>query len=261
MPLVALVRTVSPSITQCELTHLARSPIDFARAEAQHAEYVEALQASGCTIAWLPPEPGLPDAVFVEDTAVVLDEMAVVARPGAASRRPEVPGVAKALERYRPLYRIEEPGTLDGGDVLVIGKQLFVGQTPRTNADGIAQLGRIAGAAGYDTRAVPVTGCLHLKSAVTSLDDRTVVLNPEWVDRQVFAAYTCIEVDPAEPFAANALRVSGVIIHPLEFGGTRSRLTAEGFAVFPVPAAELAKAEGGVTCCSLLVSPEQSGRL
>jgi dimethylargininase len=251
---VALVREVSPAIVHCELTHLARTPIDLARARAQHAEYVAALQDLGCRIEWLAPEPELPDAVFVEDTAVVLDELAIITRPGAESRRAELASVIAALGRYRQLHHVTAPGTLDGGDVLRAGRALYVGQTPRTNQEGISQLAAIVTRHGYAVCAMPVHGCLHLKSAATALDEDTLLINPEWTSAARFAGHRLIEIDPWEPFAANAVAVGGALIHAAEFARTRDILTGAGHTVRPVPASELAKAEGGVTCCSLLVT-------
>lgn len=254
MKYVALVREVSPAIVHCELTHLARTPIDLTRARAQHTEYVAALEDLGCRIEWLPPEPELPDAVFVEDTAIVLDELAVITRPGAASRQAELGTVIAALGRYRTLHHITAPGTLDGGDVLRAGRALYVGETPRTNTDGISQLAAIVTGHGYAVCAMPVHGCLHLKSAATALDEDTLLINPKWTSVSRFAGRHLLEIDPWEPFAANAVAVGGALIHAAEFPRTRDVLINAGHTVRPVPASELAKAEGGVTCCSLLVT-------
>jgi len=260
---IALVRAVSDSIADCELTHLTREPIDVARARAQHAEYCAALRAAGCEVIEVPALPDQPDAVFVEDCAVVLDELAVIARPGAASRRAEVESVAAVLARYRPLARIEAPGTLDGGDVLRVGRTLFVGATARTNPEGIAQLRALVAPHGYAVVAVPVKGCLHLKTGVTAVGGLlktgvsevapgVLLINPAWVDPAAFAGHALIEVDPSEPMAANALRVGEQVIHPSEFPRTAARLAAAGVTPRPVPADELGKAEGGVTCGSIV---------
>lgn len=255
MKLVALVRGISPSIMRCELTHLAREPIDLARARIEHGRYVEALAGAGCRIEGLPDLPDHPDAVFVEDTAVVLDELAVIARPGARSRRGETRSVASALRAYRAVARIAAPATLDGGDVLRTGRTLFVGITGRTNPAGARQLARLAEPLGYSVHPLAVTGCLHLKSAVTEVADRTLLINREWVDASAFSALALIDCDPGEPFAANALRLGNTVIHAAEFPATAGRLRSAGIDVRPVPAGELAKAEGGVTCGSL-VFPE-----
>lgn len=253
MTRIALVREVSPQISSCELTHLDRTPIDAARAAVQHETYVAALAGVGCSVRWLPAAPELPDSVFVEDTAVVLDELAVITRPGAESRRAEVTAVAVALEEFRTVHYIRDPGTLDGGDVLQVGRILYVGQTPRTNPSGTAQLGTIVAAAGYEVRPVPVRGCLHLKSAVTALDVRILLINRDWTDPEAFRGYRLIDVDRAEPFGANALALNGTVIHASEFPRTSERIRNAGFPVRTVEASELAKAEGGVTCCSLIL--------
>ncbi len=138
--LLALTRALSPRIVDCQLTHLERQPIDLARAAEEHTAYERQLSELGATVRRLPPAPELPDGVFVEDTAVVLDEVAVIARPGAESRRGETASVAADLAGYRPTIAIESPGTLDGGDVLVVDRQVFVGRSTRTNAAGIEQL-------------------------------------------------------------------------------------------------------------------------
>lgn len=251
--LLALTRAVSPSLAACELTHLDRAPVDVATAAAQHAAYERLLESLGCAVRRVAPAPSHPDAVFIEDTAVALDEVAVVTRPGAASRRGEVEAVAEALAALRPLRRIEAPGTLDGGDVLVVGRRILVGRTGRSNDAGIAQLRAHVAPFGYTVEAVDVTGCLHLKTAVTALDDGTVLCNPAWVDPQAFAPLAVVAVDPAEPMAANVVRVGPALVHDAAHARTRARLEARGYAVHPVDASELAKAEGAVTCCSILL--------
>jgi dimethylargininase len=212
------------------------------------------LAEAGCSIRRLPQVPQLPDGVFVEDTALVLEQLAVITRPGAVSRRPETESVAAALEPFRPLERIRGPGTLDGGDVLLTGRSLFVGLSGRTTREGAAELARLVAPAGYDVRVVPVRGCLHLKSAVTEVGDGVLLINPEWVDPAGLVGFRLIPIDPGEPFAANALRIGDLVIHAAAFPRTTKRLRAEGFEVREVEADELAKAEGGVTCCSLLIA-------
>ena len=250
---IAIVRPVSRSISRCELTHVERIPIDYATATAQHEEYVAALASLGCGIVRLPALDDHPDAVFVEDCAIVLDSLAVITRPGAESRRGETESVAEALGRHRKLARIDAPATLDGGDVMVAGRTVFVGRTARTSDDGIGQLRAIASPAGYDVRAVDVNGCLHLKTAVTPVASGVLLINRDWVDAAQFPGFELVDVDPAEPFSGNALRVGDGVILSSAFPGTRARLEARGIRVVPVDARELAKAEGGVTCCSLLV--------
>lgn len=250
---IAFTRDVSPALAQCELTHVARAPIDVDVARAQHRRYEAVLTALGCDVRRVAPAPEQPDAVFIEDTAVVLDEVAVITRPGAATRRDEVVAVADALAPWRPLARIVSPATLDGGDVLAIGRAVYVGETGRTNAAGIAQLRTALTPFGYAVRGVPVTGCLHLKTAVTAVDDVTVLLNPAWVNATVFGAYRVLAVDETEPMAANLLRVGDALVYGAAFPRTLEMLRSAGFRPHTVDASELAKAEGAVTCCSLVL--------
>lgn len=251
--LIALTRAISPRLAECELTHVDRTPISVARAEGQHAAYEATLRALGCDVRRVAPAPDHADSVFIEDTAVVLDEIAVITRPGADSRRRETVAVAEALAPLRPLARIEAPGTLDGGDVLVMGRRVFVGRTGRTNDAGIAQLRAALAPHGYTVEAVEVTGCLHLKTAVTAVDDATVLLNPAWVEARAFAPAAVVEVDPSEPMGANVLRLGDRLVHGAEYPRTLARLRARGCDVTTVDASELAKAEGAVTCCSLVL--------
>lgn len=251
--LIAITREVSPSLAACELTHVARAPIDIGLAATQHHAYQQALVSLGCQLLTLAAEPSMPDAVFVEDVAVVLDEVAVMTRTGAASRRGEGASVAEVLRRYRPLRAIQAPGMLEGGDVLRIGRTLYVGQSGRSNADGIAQLGALVGEFGYAVRTVPIRDCLHLKSSVTAVRDDTVLLQPAWVDRASFEGFRVIEVDPDEEHAANVVRVGDRVLMPACFPRTRQRLVDAGIDVTSVDVSELQKAEGAVTCCSLLL--------
>jgi dimethylargininase len=249
---IAITREVSPAITACELTHLEREPIDVELAREQHRRYEESLVALGCEIRRLPVEPDLPDSVFVEDLAVVLDELAIVTRPGSESRRAERPSVTEGLAPYRRSVRIESPGTLDGGDVLRSGRTLFVGRSSRTNDAGVEQLRAVSTELGYTVKPADVTGCLHLKSAVTAVGHDTVLLNGKWIDADAFAHLDRIDVDPDEPHAANALWVEGTVVYPSAYPRTRRRLEARGIDVEAIDVSELAKAEGGVTCCSLI---------
>ena len=246
--MIAITRDVARTIQNAELTHMAWQRIDYAMAAAQHRQYRRLLESLGCEVIELPADDRYPDCVFVEDTAVVLDDVAIITRPGAESRRGETRAIADALDPYRPLVHIEAPATLDGGDVLVTRDRIYVGLSSRTNEAAIGQLR-------FHTRRevvpVPVTGCLHLKTAVTQVADDTLLINREWVDEALFAGWKFIDVDPSEPFAANALRIGEVVVFPSEFVKTREKLRA--FDVRTVDAGELAKAEGGVTCCSLLL--------
>lgn len=250
---IAITRQVSPAINQCELTHLERQPIDLDLARAQHHEYEDALRSLGFEVISLPPEPDLPDSVFVEDAAIVLDECAIITRPGAGSRQPEIESIARALTPYRKLYLIQPPATVDGGDILTVDKTLFVGISSRSNQVAIDQMQNYLSPFGYEVRGVEVTGCLHLKSAVTQVAGDTLLVNPAWVNKSAFPGMKFIEVDPSEPYAANAVMVEGAVIYPTAFPKTRERLEGAEIKLVLVDASELAKAEGAVTCCSLLI--------
>ncbi len=254
MSLIAITRAISRSLGRCELTHQHRVPIDLDRAREQHAAYEACLAHLGCELIRLPEEPELPDAVFVEDTAVVLDGIAVLTRPGAASRRPEVVSVGAALRPHREVRRIEAPGTLDGGDVLVVGHDLYVGRSSRTNDAGIGQLRILLEPLGYQVHGVEIAECLHLKSAVTVVAEDVVLLHPGWVDAKAFDRYEILEIDPREPNAANALLIGHAVIYPRSCPKTAARLGARGIRVELTDLSELAKAEGAVTCCSLVFS-------
>lgn len=250
--LIAITREVSRAIVNCELTHLARTPIDVDRARAQHIQYEAVLKQLGAAVLSLPEESTLADSVFVEDTALVLDECAVILRPGAESRRRETESIAKVLAPYRKLFFIEPPARVDGGDILRVGKKIYVGLSTRSDTNAVEQIQDLLQPYGYEVGAVTVRGCLHLKSAVTQVAENTLLINPTWVDKSNFEEVKFIEIDPSEAYAANALLIGDAIIFPASFPKTRKRLEAAGIKVVEVEADELAKAEGAVTCCSLI---------
>ena len=253
MAVIALTRDVSPAVAHCELTHLERTPIDPGIARVQHARYERCLASAGCVVQRLDADPDMPDSVFIEDIAVIFDEIAVITRPGAPSRRAETPVVAGAVGRHRPVRRIEPPATLDGGDVLSVGRTVFVGCSGRTNGAGIGQLRCALRPLGYDVREVKVRGCLHLKSAVTAASEALLVVNRGWLPNADLSGFECIEVHPDEPYGANVLRLADRVIHAAAFPRTRERLEQRGIRVESVDLSELAKAEGAVTCCSILI--------
>ena len=250
--LTAITRAVSPAIVNCELTFVARQPIDLAKAQQQHRAYEQLLQNAGARIISLSPEPALPDSMFVEDPAIVLDELAVILPLGTESRRAEGTTLALALAKFRKLAYVQLPGTMEGGDVLRVGRKLFAGLSTRTNAEGIRQLAAILAPHRYEVIGVPVTGCLHLKSAVTHIGRNTLLANRAWFDATPLSGFDWIDVDPQEPHAANALALGDTVILPASFPSTRTRLEAAGFQVTPLDISELQKAESGLTCSSLL---------
>ena len=252
--MIAITRPVSDALAECELSFVERTPIDLDLARAQHAAYEAALRAMGCELVQAPAAHALADAVFVEDTAIMVDEVAVMTRTGAESRRDEGATIEPLLARHRPIVRIVAPGTLEGGDVLRLGRDVYVGRAARSNDDGIAQLRAILAPFGYRVHAVRTRDCLHLKSAVTGVADGTVLINRDWLQDDPFGAYRCIEVDPDEPHAANAVRVGSRVLHPANFPHTARRLREAGIDVRTVDLSELQKAEGAATCCSILLA-------
>lgn len=249
---IAITRPVSPALAECELTYMPRRIIDIRLAAAQHQAYEKALVAGGCELRRLEMQATLPDSVFVEDTAVVLDEVAIITRPGAESRRAETESVTEALRGYRELLGITPPGTLDGGDVLTVGRTLYVGASARSNSASIKQLGEMLGRFNYQVVAIPLRGCLHLKTAVTRVAPDLLLVNPAFVDAALFSGIAWLAVDPAEPHAGNALLVGETVIYPASCPRTRARLIERGIKIIGVDMSETEKAEGGVTCCSLV---------
>ncbi|MEO1369573.1 MAG: arginine deiminase family protein [Acidobacteriota bacterium] len=256
----ALVHRPSPTLQNCELTYLDASPIDPTLAARQHAGYVALLRRHGFEVTVLDRNLHLPDAVFVEDTAVVLDEVAILTPMGVASRAPETGLIASALAPLRPLVRIQAPAKLEGGDVLRVGRQLFVGQGTRTDAAGLRALAAVAEPLGYEVTGVEVTGCLHLKTGCTALDPETVLIHPDWVDGAAFAGFRRLEVPRSEPFAANTLDLGDAVAVPSSFVATRALLDEDGRRVEAVDISEFLKAEAGLTCMSLLVQASRRGR-
>jgi dimethylargininase len=250
--LTAITRALSPALPNCELSFIDRQPIDLEKARQQHRLYEKLLEELGARVISLPAEPRLPDSMFVEDPAVVLDELAVIMPLGTAARRPEASSIAQALAKFRKLEHVNFPGLMEGGDILRVGRKLFAGLSTRTNAEGIRQLQAILKPHGYEVIAVPVTGCLHLKSAVTYLGGETLLANRAWFDPAPLAGYQWIDVAPEEPHAANALAIAGKVIFPASFPRTSGRIEARGLQVEPLDISELQKAESGLTCSSLL---------
>jgi dimethylargininase len=251
--LTAITRGISPAIDRCELGFLPRREIDLGKAAAQHHQYEMCLRDLGVTVVSLAPEPELPDSMFVEDPAVVVAEVAVMALMGAASRRDEAATLAPVLARYRPLRWMRELATLEGGDVLRVGRTLYVGLSARTNRKGIEQLAEHLSPFGYCVHAVPVRGCLHLKSACTCLDGETLLANRNWFDPAAFQGLRIVDVPPGEPRAANILAIDGTVLVATAFPRTADLIERLGWKVRPLDISELMKAEAGLTCSSILL--------
>ena len=252
-------REPSSSLAAGERTFRAHEPIDIDAARSQHAEYRRALADCGARVITLPPLDELPDAVFVEDAAIVLDEVALLLPMGVESRRGEPREVAGELARWRRVARLPAGCRAEGGDVVRLGRTLYVGRTGRTDAAGIRALFAAAATRGYRVIPVAVTGCLHLKSACTALDEETILVNPDWVDVSAFESERAIEVAADEPGAANALAVGSSVLLQAGYPRTAERVTRAGFAVRAVAVGELAKAEGSLTCLSLMFEFDDPG--
>lgn len=254
MKTTAITRDVSPSMETCELTHLERQTIHIGRAREQHLAYCNYLRESGAKVITLPAEPEFPDAVFVEDPAVVLDEAVIMTRPGAASRRGESASLGRELVKHRPLVWMTSPATLDGGDVMRLGRTLFVGISTRTNTEGIRQLAAEGARFRYRVQPVAVQGCLHLKSGVSYLGGDAVLIHRPWIDAAAFAGLELIDVPEGETEGANVLTVGESVLVASGFPRIAERIERLGRKVILVDNSEIRKAEGALTCCSLLLS-------
>lgn len=250
--LTAITRAVSASLASCELTWLARDPIDIPKAMAEHHAYEQCLADLGLRVISLPALDAHPDAVFVEDPAIVLDEVAVITTMGAESRRGERATLGAALAPFRPLIHMRDPAKLEGGDVMRVGRTLFAGLSARTDIKGVKQLAAELVPFGYEVRAMELTGCLHLKSACCCIGNESILVNRRWVDAAPLAQYRLIDVAESEPGAANALCIGNTVVMPDAYPATASILRREGFEVVELEMAELMKAESGVTCSSLV---------
>lgn len=250
--LSALTRGVSPTIGDCKLTFMDREPIDVAAATRQHEAYKQCLTKMGVQITALEALPEAPDAVFIQDTAVVVDEVAVVAAMGVSCRAEEVESVAQALSAHRPLKRLTSPATLEGGDVVRIGRTLYVGDSGRTNREGIRQLSEILAPYDYEVRPVGVRGCLHLSTGCSYLGRGVMLMNPVWVDAAPFQQFEILEVPETETWAANTIAIGDTVLMASAFERTRALVQERGFEVIATDISELQKAEGALTCLSII---------
>lgn len=257
----AWTRAISPRlVTECELTHLPRDPIDLDGALAQHAAYEAALAAAGLDIVRLAALDDFPDGTFVEDAAVILGAHAVILNPGVASRQGETESVAAGLAPDLIVHRLGS-GHVDGGDVLRIGKALYVGLSTRTDRAGVRALAEITAPLGYTVAPAQVTGCLHLKTAITyagpdGAGTPIFLHNPDFVSPALFDGAEPMAVVPGEAYAANILRVGATLIAPADSPRTAEALAARGFNVVTLDISELRKAEAALTCMSLVATAD-----
>lgn len=258
--MIALTHKPSPNMQACERTFVPEVPIDVVLAAQQHQAYCSALANCGAEVRVLDANSAMPDCAFLEDTAVVLDEVAIRCAMAAASRQQEPIGIEAVLREYRPIERIYPPGTLEGGDVLRIGRRLLVGHSSRSNVAGIAALQQIAGRFGYLVTPIPVQGSLHLKTACTALPDGRLLVNPTWIDKRAITDFDLIPIPKTEPWGANVCLVGQAVILPAAHVQTAVLISRLGFAAQPVEISEFFKAEGGVTCLSLLLNDDRRER-
>jgi dimethylargininase len=249
--MLAITHLPSPKMNDCVVTYAEHQAIDLQAALRQHAAYRQLLADCGAEVRVLDVNLGHPDCVFVEDNAVVLDELVIVASLGVRSRRGETPAIAEELGKYLPLARIELPATLEGGDVLRVGRKLLVGASSRTNPYGIEALRKLA--RGYEVVVVPVRGCLHFKTACTALPDGRLLVNRAWVEPGALAGFELIDVAGDEPYAANVVSCGDAVCLASAHAQTAERLRDAGYDVHPVDLSEFAKADGGATCLSILL--------
>jgi len=250
--MIAMTHVPSPNMEQCERTYVARTPIDYPRAVRQHEEYCRVLQACGAEVLILEVNRDMPDCAFVEDTAIVLDEVAVLASMGPVSRRSEPAGIELELREYREIHRIEMPAKLEGGDLLCVGRRLLVGLSSRTNRAGVNALEAVVRRYGYEILPVAVRECLHLKTACTALPDDSLLINPAWIDVGALRGFELVPVPDAEPWSANVMRIGNGVCVAADHLEIVGLIRKRGFEVHTIDLSEFAKAEGGVTCLSIL---------
>ena len=248
----AITHKVSPRIAQCEVTFIDRSPINLRLAVRQHDDYCDALKKLGVIVKELSENESYPDSCFLEDTAIVVDELAIICSMGVSSRRGETRLIERELSKYREIAHISLPATIEGGDVLRLGKKIFVGQSSRTNLKGVEELARILESYGYSVLQVRTKGSLHLKSACTAIDEETLFVNPDWVELDAFRGFNLLYTPPEEPWSANLLRVGTTVCVQAGFPRALELIERVAERIEVIDISELRKAEAGLTCSSII---------
>jgi len=223
----------------------------YSRILQQHQAYRQALTSLGLDVIVLPAEPAYPDAYFVEDPAIITPTMAVITRPGAPSRQGEEVTLEPVLKQYRPVVHIDPPGTVDGGDILMVGDHFFIGLSERTNIAGAAQLAAFLSDSGYTFNTITVATGLHLKSGVNYVGKHTLLVTKSLSDQPAFAEYDKIILDEGEEYAANTLWVNDTLLIPNGFPKTKAKLSILGMNLIELDVSEVRKMDGGLTCMSL----------
>jgi len=251
MMLTIVTHVVSPALQECELTFIESEPIKIEKAGEEHHHYCKMLEECGATVITLEENRALPDSVFVEDPIIVFDEVAVLSSMGAASRRKECTTLETFFRKYRDVKQISLPALIEGGDILKIGRRIYVGLSARTNNEGIKALRDIIEPLGYEVIPVRVSGCLHLKTGCTALDDNSILINPDWIETAPFQGFRIIETLPGEPFGANVLPIHDTICMNSAFPRTMEMVRSLGYQIRATDITEFVKAEAGLTCMSI----------
>lgn len=252
MNFFAIVRGVPDSFQNCITTFHGKPEINIGLAKQQHREYSRTLSSLGLTVIRLRADNTLPDCCFTEDTAIVVDELAIITIPGAPGRIPETIVIEKELSAFKTIVHIKQPGTIDGGDVLKIGKTIFIGASARTNQEGIRQVATIVKPLGYGVVPVKIKDTLHLKSVCTYLGRGCILLAQGYFDDTAFSEYDKVVVPKEEEYCANCLVIKGNVLIPRGFPRTKELIGKNGFPVIELDMSEIEKAEGALTCLSVI---------
>ncbi|MFH0760851.1 MAG: arginine deiminase family protein [Bacteroidota bacterium] len=252
MDVFAIVRDVPNSFQKCVTTFHNKRKINVALAKQQHQQYCETLSSLGLKLIRIEADDTLPDCCFTEDTVIVFDVFAVITIPGAPSRIPETIEIEKTLSRLKTIVHITKPGTIEGGDVLRIGKKIFIGNSGRTNEEGIRQVASVIKHKGYQVIPVKIRNALHLKSVCTYLGNGCIILAEGYLDEKIFSEYDKIIVPKGEEYCANCLVVNGSVLIPKGFPKTKKIIENNGFPIIEIEMSEIEKAEGALTCLSVI---------
>ncbi len=247
----AIVRTPGTSLKH-GLSTAGLGPPNYPQALAQHGAYVEALRACGLDVTILPPDNEHPDSTFVEDTALLTAECAIIMRPGATSRRDETQTIEPALrDHFKTVEHVQAPGTVDAGDIMMVGRHFFIGLSQRTNQSGAEQIIQILNRHGMSGSTVPLKEMLHLKSGVAYLENNTMVATGEFLNRAEFANFRVIPIPNEEAYAANCLWLNGTVLVPAGYPQAKQAIEAAGYQTIALEMSEFRKLDGGLSCLSL----------
>lgn len=249
-----IVKTPCPSVCDGITSAPELGKPDYEKALKQHAAYIEALKQCGVDVTVLPADDAYPDSCFVEDVAVVTRKCAIITNPGAATRNGETAAIGPVLERFfspEHIHRIQAPGTLEGGDVMMVGDTFYVGKSARTNEEGIRQFAAILQSYGFACVCVQLEKVLHLKTGVNYLENNNLLVSGEFCDKACFAQYRKTEIPEVEAYAANCIWVNGTVLVPEGYPVVKAAVEGLGYPVLTVDTSEFRKIDGGLSCLSL----------